>query len=192
MSASKRIGLFGGTFDPVHLGHIHIASTTREAMRLDEVRFIPCRVSPHKTDGRPAGFGDRLQMLQIALHDLAWAVADDIESRMDEPSYSWRTAEAIHHSMPDAKLYWIMGGDQWNALPRWAEPGRLAACVEFVVIDRGQQLSSHSDFVMHAVDCSHLASSTEIRHAIAAGAQQHPWLDPAVAAYIVRRGLYRG
>jgi nicotinate-nucleotide adenylyltransferase len=189
--APPRIGLFGGTFDPVHLGHLHIARMARETMQLDQVRFIPCRVSPHKPDGKPAAFAHRMKMLELALVNLPWAVADDIESRMEEPSYSWRTADVLHRSMPEASLFWIMGGDQWTALPRWAEPERLAACVEFIVVARGVPPEPRVGFAMHPLDCTHPASATEIRRAIADGAQDHPWLDPAVAEYIVSHALYR-
>ncbi|RYD35901.1 MAG: nicotinic acid mononucleotide adenylyltransferase, partial [Verrucomicrobiaceae bacterium] len=79
MNVPRKIGLFGGTFDPVHLGHVHLADLARETLGLDEVRFIPCRISPHKTGTHPAGPADRLEMLELATAGLPWAVVDDIE-----------------------------------------------------------------------------------------------------------------
>ena len=69
MPAPRKIALFGGTFDPVHLGHIHLATLAREALDLDEVRFLPCRISPHKAGSQPASGEDRCEMLRLATED---------------------------------------------------------------------------------------------------------------------------
>ena len=95
MPAPRKIALFGGTFDPVHLGHIRIAQQAKDALGLDEVRFLPCRISPHKTDSRPASGADRCEMLRLATAGLPWAVVDDFELHQAGPSYSFETAEAM-------------------------------------------------------------------------------------------------
>jgi nicotinate (nicotinamide) nucleotide adenylyltransferase len=136
MSAPKRIALFGGTFDPVHLGHVHIARAARETAELDEVRFLPCRISPHKLGQVSAPAEDRLAMLRLATESLPWALVDDFELHSPEPSYSYVTAEALTRRLPDVEWFWIMGTDQWEALPRWKHPERLAACVTFLVLSR--------------------------------------------------------
>ena len=73
---TKRVGIFGGSFDPVHDGHIHLAKLAYEAMDLDEIRFLPCQISPHKIDRPPTPGAKRLQWLEIALSDIPWAVVD--------------------------------------------------------------------------------------------------------------------
>jgi nicotinate-nucleotide adenylyltransferase len=191
MPDSRRIALFGGTFDPVHLGHIELAEAAKSALDLDEVRFIPCRISPHKSGSAPTPAADRLEMLRLATRDLASAVVDDFEAKQDGPSYSWRTAEAMKARFPDARLFWIMGGDQWAVLPDWAHPERIAACAEFIVFTRGQPLDAREGFVFHPLGHTHPASATAIRAAIAAGEKEHPWLDPRVAGWIAEHGLYR-
>jgi nicotinate-nucleotide adenylyltransferase len=191
MPATRKIALFGGTFDPVHHGHIQLAETAREKLGLDEVRFLPCRISPHKQDSNPASADDRLEMLRLATADLPWAVADDFELRREGPSYSWQTAEAMAVRFPQARLFWIMGGDQWDALMKWEHPERLAGIVEFVVFTRGESLKPRDGYVFHALDGGHPASATSIRESIARGETEHPWLAPAVSRWIRGHHLYQ-
>ncbi|MFZ9936622.1 MAG: nicotinate (nicotinamide) nucleotide adenylyltransferase [Luteolibacter sp.] len=191
-AAPEKIALFGGTFDPVHLGHIHLARTAVEALGLDQVRFLPCRISPHKLGSHPTPAADRLEMLQLATTELPWAVVDDFETRIEGPSFSYRTAEEMAARFPQARLFWIMGGDQWAALDQWAEPRRLAKCVEFIVFTRGEPLAAREGCRSHPLAVFHPASATIIREALAEGAGGHEWLDPAVARWIREHGLYRG
>jgi nicotinate-nucleotide adenylyltransferase len=159
---------------------------------LDEVRFIPCRISPHKQGSAPASPKDRLAMLHLAMSDVPWAVIDDLELKRDGASYSYETAELMKSHFPTAKLYWIMGGDQWEALPRWKHPERLARCVEFIVISRGEKVVPRENFLMHTITNEHPASATEVREAIGCRGGSHEWLSPDVARYIQEHGLYRG
>lgn len=192
MVEPRKIALFGGTFDPVHLGHIHLATLARAALALDEVRFLPCRVSPHKTGTQPTAAADRLAMLRLATADLPWAVVDDFEVRREGASFSYATAEALRAAQPAARWFWIMGGDQWRALPEWRHPERLAAAVEFIVLARGgEQPQPREGQVLHVVSGSHPASASAIREAIHHGETAHPWLAPEVAAWIAAHGLYR-
>lgn len=186
-----RIGLFGGTFDPVHHGHLEIAARARDALELTQVRFLPCRVSPHKTDRPPASGEDRLAMLRLATSALPWAVVDDFELHAPGPSYSYLTAEEMQLRHPDARLFWILGRDQWNALSRWRHPDRLAARVEFIVFDRDGIPAPRPGWTMHPVPGSHPASSTAIREALRSTYAMPNWLDPRVADYIRRHHLYR-
>ncbi|HSP41649.1 MAG TPA: nicotinate (nicotinamide) nucleotide adenylyltransferase [Luteolibacter sp.] len=189
--APEKTALFGGTFDPVHLGHIHLARTAVEALGLDQVRFLPCRISPHKLGSRPAPAADRLKMLKLATAELPWAVVDDFETRLEGPSFSYRTAEEMVARFPQTKLFWIMGGDQWAALDQWAEPRRLAACVEFIVFTRGEPLVERDGYEPHPIIAHHPASATAIREALAGGAENHEWLDPQVSRWIREHRLYR-
>jgi nicotinate-nucleotide adenylyltransferase len=92
---------------------------------------------------------------------------------------------------PEAKLFWIMGGDQWNALSKWEHPERLATLVEFIVFTRGEKLKQRDGFVFHALEGGHPASASEIREAFARGETSHIWLDQAVNRWIRERRLYQ-
>jgi nicotinate-nucleotide adenylyltransferase len=187
----RKIALFGGTFDPVHLGHVHLAGLARAALALDEVRFLPCRLSPHKAGTRPTAAADRLAMLRLATAGLPWAMVDDFEIRRQGVSYSYETAAAMRAAWPDARLFWIMGGDQWKVLPQWRHSERLAAAVEFIVLARGgEEPQPREGQVLHVVPGSHPASATAIRETLRQGLTTHPWLAPAVTEWIVEHGLY--
>ncbi len=191
MTAKRKIGLFGGTFDPVHLGHLHLAALARDALGLDEVRFLPCRISPLKTVNATANGAQRLEMLRLATAGLPWAVTDDFELTRTEPSFSYLTAEAMAEKFPTARLFWIMGGDQWNSLLRWTHPERLAACVEFIVLARGGDTPApRPGYRLHVVHGQHPAAATTIREEISNGLVNIPWLAPAVEAWIRHHGIY--
>ena len=191
MSDSRNIGLFGGTFDPVHLGHLQLATSARDALALDEVHFLPCRISPHKPGTAPASGVGRGEMLRLATAGIPWAVVDDFELHQPGPCYSYQTAEAMARRFPDARLFWIMGCDQWDALPRWKHPERLAARVEFIVLAREENPQPRGGYRLHVIRGGHPASATAIRDAISNGVATHPWLAPVVAEWIAQNGLYR-
>lgn len=191
MAEPRKIALFGGTFDPVHRGHIHLAAIAREKLHLNEVRFLPCRISPHKQDEKPSSAEDRFEMLRLATANLPWAVVDDFELGREGPSYSWQTAEAMAAKFPGSRLFWIMGEDQWSVLLTWTRPDRLAACVEFIVFERNGKAQGREGFRLHVLDGAHPASATMIREAIARGETQHPWLDPDVSRWIRDHRLYQ-
>lgn len=185
-----RIGLFGGTFDPIHLGHLAIATRARDALALDQVRFLPCHTSPHKIGVASAPAADRLEMARLATRGLEWAVVDDHDLTVAPPAYSVRTAEEMARRHPGARLFWIMGADQWRALPDWKEPDRLAELVEFIVFARDGEPLPHPGWRLHFVDGRHPASATAIRRDFARGRVPDAMLDPAVTAFILQRGLY--
>jgi nicotinate-nucleotide adenylyltransferase len=190
MSEPRRIALFGGTFDPIHLGHVEIARRAKDLLELDEVRFLPCRTSPHKLGVASAPAADRLEMVRLATQGLPWAVVDDFDLRRPPPSYSYETAEEMARRYPDTRLFWLMGADQWRALPRWKEPERLAKHVEFIVFARDGEPAPHPGWTMHFLTGTHPASATAIRQALAEGRTGIPCLDPEVEAFIRQRRLY--
>jgi nicotinate-nucleotide adenylyltransferase len=130
-------------------------------------------------------------MLRLATAGLPWAVVDDFELHQPGPSYSYQTAGAMAGRFPGARLFWIMGFDQWHALPRWENPQRLAALVEFIVFARGETPQPREDYRLHVIAGGHPASATAIREALAGGKTRHAWLDPKVAGWIAAKGLYR-
>ena len=186
---SERICLFGGTFDPIHLGHVHIASQAREHLQLDRVIFLPCKQSPHKRKGSLANEAQRLEMCKLATADLPWAEIDDYDLTAPAPSYSWRTAEVMKGRFPNAELYWLMGTDQWDVLQKWDRPEHLAELVEFIVFSRGSTAEPRNNMTLHAIEGHHPASATEIRNTAATKLKKH-WLHNGVSEYIQSNELY--
>jgi nicotinate-nucleotide adenylyltransferase len=186
----SRIALFGGTFDPVHLGHTTIAEAALRQLDLDRVLFIPCRQSPHKEERSAATEEQRLEMLELALQDLPWAGISEIETFLPPPSYSWMTAECMREIFPTSRLFWLMGEDQWKVIETWSRPHHLAELVEFIVHNRGGQPSPRPGFRAHFIDGHHPASGTALRES-APGELIASWLHPDVARFIRNQGLYQ-
>lgn len=183
--APKRIGIFGGSFDPVHEGHIHLADLARQAIPLDEVWFLPCRISPHKTGSPPTAAETRVKWLEIATANLPWAKIEKYELLSEGPSYSYKTMQALAEMHPATEWFWIMGGDQWTALPTWRHPEIIAEHASFIVLARnGSTVLERTGYRLHVVPGEHPGSATEIRSALAAGQRDIPFLDSGVARAI--------
>lgn len=188
--AEERIALYGGSFDPIHDGHILIAKEAQKKLSLDKVIFIPAKKSPLKKRSLTEG-SNRLDMLNLATENETWVEISDWELKQSHPSYSWKTAEHFAQTLgKNTTLFWILGDDQWNSLPKWAEPEKLAHSLKFIVFPRdGHSPLDHKDFVSHRVEISHPASSTEIRNKIQRG-ERPIYLSESVMQYIIKNKLY--
>lgn len=190
MSSPRRIALFGGTFDPVHEGHRHVARLAHQQARLDEVVFIPCQQSPHKSQSSGAGIEDRLAMLRLAATE-PWMRISEYEARIPGPSFSYRTVEHFVGEEPQAEWYWLMGCDQWTALPRWKHPEILARHLTFLVFSRGETPQAREGYRMRHLQGTHPASATALRDVGGAHFLDAQWLHPAVRQYILDKRFYR-
>lgn len=188
--SSEKVCLFGGTFDPIHLGHTHIAEAAVKQLNLDRVLFLPCQQSPHKTGQNHASGTDRLTMCQLATASFDWAEVNDHDITTPAPAYSWRTATAMKKKSPNARLYWLMGTDQWQVITQWHRPDKLARLVEFIVFTRGKKPEPRQGFHMHAIHGDHPASATTIRQS-PTDPENQSWLHPDVASYIKSHHLYQ-
>ncbi len=186
-----RTALFGGSFDPVHLGHVAIAAAAVAECALDRVIFLPCQQSPHKARRLAPGV-DRVAMLELALRGMEEAEVSSWELGNDGPSYSWRTAEHFAREIgAGGALYWILGADQWAVLDSWAKPEVLAELLTFIVFPRGGEAGAPGRRFRHRrLEANHPASSTEARRRLAAGEPTGGILAPEVARYAEARGLY--
>jgi nicotinate-nucleotide adenylyltransferase len=172
MPTPARLALFGGTFDPIHGGHLAIAAEARRAARLDRVIFLPARQSPHKSDQRiRATDAERLEMLRLATRGLDWAEVSDWEIRQAPPSYSWKTALHFRAAHPGSRLFWILGADQWTVITQWAEPEVLRETLEFLVFPRPPlpPPAPRTGWRARFLETIHPASATAIRSALADG-----------------------
>lgn len=191
----RKIALFGGTFDPPHLGHIEIARAAIDQAGIDEVLFIPCAISPHKTSSPPTPAADRLAMLELACHNLPWAKISDIELQLPPPSFTWRTVQALTPTFPEnTKLYWILGADQWQCMETWARPRFLRDHLHFLVVPReGDNIMPRDHWSASVIRADHPASSSAIRKDLSLDPENGEWitwLHPAVLDYIRSHQLY--
>lgn len=188
---AESIALFGGTFDPVHQGHLELVSFAREQCALARVIFVPCARSPFKDHDTVADSEQRCEMLQLAIAERGWddwASVSRFEIDREPPSYSWQTAEHFRKTLPeDTQLRWIVGGDQWEQLDHWAEPEKLRDWLNFIVVTRrGSEVQPRPDWRATFLEFDHPASATAIR----AGKGDPDWLPISIAAYCQKSGLY--
>jgi nicotinate-nucleotide adenylyltransferase len=131
-----RIGLYGGSFDPVHLGHLLVAQAAREEVGLDRIFFIPAAQSPFNPDRKLSDDLIRLQMLHLALAGRTYCEIDPQELSRGGISYSIDTVRDYARRFPNAELFYLIGGDHVSQLPKWREANELATRVTFLVIPR--------------------------------------------------------
>ena len=135
----QRIGLFGGSFDPVHLGHLMVAQAAREELHLARLFLIPAAQSPFKPDTHPTLAPERLRLLRLALAGKTWCEIDEQEIRRGGVSYTINTARDYAGRFPEAQIFYLIGADHLPQLPKWRAAQDLARLVEFVVIPRPGQ-----------------------------------------------------
>ncbi len=192
----RRTGLFGGTFDPIHYGHLLAAEAAREAAGLAEVWFIPAYVPPHKANPW-ADAGARLEMLEAALADCPGFRVEDIELRRQGVSYTIDTVKALMDLHPDRSFYWIIGSDMVKDLPNWRQPEELAERVTFIGLERPEEPLANAGipaFVLRKLMRASMPkiglSSTDIRRRCREGRSIRFMTPDPVVEWIRRNGLY--
>ena len=207
-----RLGLLGGTFDPIHFGHLDVARAAKQVLPLDEVWLLPARVPPHRRD-QMASADDRLTMARLAAEDEPGLVVSDLDMESDGPSYTDGTLDRLEkHDVDLRTVFFITGADAFREIATWRNYPRLLDRCHFVVVSRpgssatemsgalpllaGRMLNSPcpvppepSIFLVDVPTAP--VSSTEVRHRAAAGRPLDDLVPPRVAAYVVERGLYR-
>ncbi|HTL57271.1 MAG TPA: nicotinate (nicotinamide) nucleotide adenylyltransferase [Candidatus Limnocylindrales bacterium] len=188
-----RIGLFGGSFDPVHLGHLLVGQAAREELGLARLYFIPAAQSPFKPQQKPAAASIRLQLLRLALAGLAWCVVDDQEVVRGGVSFTIDTVRDYARRFPDAQLFYLVGADHVQLLPKWREAEELSRLTQIAVIGRPGQVEAPlpAPFRGHRVKGFPLGvSSSQIRGRIKAGLPIEPLVPAPVAEAIRNNRLY--
>jgi len=199
-----RIGVFGGTFDPVHLGHLIIAEQCREQARLDQVWFIPAARPPHKQDRPLTPFAQRVEMLALAVAGQPTFRVDELEKDRPGPSYTVDTLEEIQRRQPGAELELVLGSDCLPDMSHWREPARIVGRAGLLVAARpgwplwsGEQLREALGLLAevplrHQVIHAPLMdiSSRDLRRRAAGGRSLRYLLPRAVEAYIAAHRLY--
>jgi len=191
-----RIGVFGGTFDPPHIGHLLVANDAREALELDRLIFVPAGAQPFKVDTPPVASGqDRLEMVRLAVADDANYVVDDAEINRKGLSFTVDTLEHLSERNPAARLFLLMGEDVLAGFEKWRSPARIRELATLVAVSRGGLAESVADPAMSAVLRVSTrrvdVSSTEIRERRRAGKSIKGFVPESVERFIDVRGLYR-
>jgi nicotinate-nucleotide adenylyltransferase len=192
-SSVQRIGLFGGSFDPVHLGHLLVARAAKEELGLHRLYFVPAAQSPFKPEREPTPNRERVRLLRLALAGLEWCELDEQELRRGGVSYTIETVRDYVARFPRAEIFYLVGADHASQLRKWRAADELSQLVQFVVIPRpgepacplpspfrGQQLAGFPMAV----------SSSQIRARVKARLPIDPLVPSSVAEAIRNYGLY--
>lgn len=193
MATAKRVGIFGGSFDPVHLGHLLVARAAREEMKLDRLIFVPANRSPFKQESPPAPDALRLRMLRLALAGVEWSCVSDVELKRGGVSYSVDTVRTLSDQFPGAQLFLLIGEDNVNSLSAWREAGTLLNLVEFLVIPRPGVAPARElpGGILHRLKGWPIRlSSSQIRERVRDGLPVEHLLPPGVADVIRHNRLY--
>ena len=184
----KKVGIYGGTFDPIHHGHLILARDAMETLALEKMIFVPAAESPHKTGVSAAPPESRLEMLCRAIEGEAKFVVDDCELRRPPPSFTIDTIELLRQRHPDTEFYYFIGEDNLAGLTSWHRFEELEKMVEFIVLDRrGFDNKTEYQVIRRHIDIS----GTEIRKRVADGRSIRYLVPHAVEEIIKREELYK-
>lgn len=197
-----RLGFFGGTFDPPHLGHVAVAQAAVDQFALNSILWVPAGRQPLKGDGRAAHFEDRVAMVEATceLSPRFHLSLLDAPKENGSANFTVDTLRHLRAEMPGAEVYAIAGADSFAALGQWKEPAALLELAEWIVVSRpGFQLTQPAGLTLtpdeqariHLLDCVHEdVSATALRARLARGERCDNVLAPGVMAYIDRHGMY--
>ena len=189
----QRIGLFGGSFDPIHLGHLLVVQAATEELGLERLYFIPAAQSPFKPESNPAPATERLRLLRFALAGRTNCEVDDQEIKRGGVSYTIDTLHDYARRFPQAELLYLIGADNVATLPKWREAVELSRLAEFVAIPRPGQppVSFPPPFRgRRLAGFPFGVSSSQIRARVKSGLPIDPLVPPPVAEAIRNYRLY--
>ena len=190
-----QLGLFGGTFDPIHVGHLILAESCRETLGLDRVWFVVAGSPPHKAGGRTA-VAHRVEMVRLAIAGNLGFEVSEVEARTPGPHYSVETLEQVRRDRPDDELSFLIGADSLVDLPHWREPARIMELARLVVVNRPGFSPPPFDPPPGARPIVHVdvppigIASHAIRRCLREGRSVRYQVPHAVKAYIDAHGLY--
>ncbi len=200
---SERIGIYGGTFSPPHIGHVRAAEIFLHEMELDKLMIIPTFTPPHKEFHNEAGTDERLDMCRLAFSHIPSSEISDMEILRGGKSYTYLTLEEL--ARDDAELYMLVGTDMMLTLDGWKNPERIFAAAnicyvrresdpetELMIDEKVRLYTERYGARIYAIQNDVIEiSSSELRAAIAEGGEKIKYLPPSVRDYIKDRGLYR-
>ncbi|MER2190165.1 MAG: nicotinate-nucleotide adenylyltransferase [Solibacillus sp.] len=186
----KKVGIFGGTFNPPHIGHLIMANEAYEALGLDEVRFMPNAKAPHKAVAEEVTNAQRLRLVELAVATSPQFTVERFEMTRGGVSYTVDTMRELIAREPDTKFYFIIGGDMIDSLHTWYRIDELMSLVQFVGVRR-PGTKAETTYPVQMIEAPEInLSSTFIRQRLQHGGTLQFLLEPAVEAYIRKEGLY--
>lgn len=200
---TERVAIFGGTFDPIHLGHLAAVQDAADALSVDRVLFVPNSRPPHKTTVPVSAAEDRVEMVRLSISDNERFELSLVEFERDGPSYMLDTLRVVRTRLgPDSELFFLAGCDALPQLHTWHRPQELLDEFRVVIMDRPTtsevswaQIERGFPAIRRQVEIVHVAqldiSGDDIRRRVSTGGSIRYLVVPAVARYIVDHGLYR-
>ena len=189
------IGLFGGSFNPIHNGHVRLAKSLLQEAALDEVWFLVSPQNPFKQDQQLLDDDKRLQLVRLALKEEPQLIASDFEFHLPKPSYTWNTLQALEQEYPERKFTLLIGGDNWEAFDKWYRYEDILKRYPIIVYPRkGSKVSDvkFQDSDIQIVETPLInISSTQIRQRLQEGKSVRGLVNTEVAMVIEQEHLYR-
>ena len=186
------IGLLGGSFDPIHHGHLLVAQAAAEALGLDEVRFVPARQQPFKVGNHSAAAEDRLRMVELAITDEPRFAVERCEIDRPEPSYTVDTIRALRAREPARALVLLVGADAAAELPSWHQAEEIPQLARVVMFARPGAVDLRAAGTFETIHVPQVdISASEIRRRVRAGRSIRYWVPERVRQHIVTRRLYQ-
>jgi nicotinate-nucleotide adenylyltransferase len=193
----RRLGIFGGTFDPPHVGHLALAEWAREELKLDRVLFVPTGTPPHKRAAR-TGAAHRLAMTRRAIRGNSAFTVSTMEVRREGPSFTADTVAAVARAHPGAELWLLLGADMYATFDSWVRPGEIAALAALAVAPRpgaeaprASRAAARGRGVRWLTNPALEVSSSAVRERARRGASLRYLVPDAVARYLATHRLYR-
>jgi nicotinate-nucleotide adenylyltransferase len=191
-----RIGIFGGSFDPPHNGHLGIATHAAERLKLDRTILVPSAIPPHKLERDLSSPEERLMMCRLAIEDIPTLSVSEVELRREGVSYSVDTLRDFSQLFPGSELFMLIGMDNYLEFHLWRDPAQILELATVIVMDRPGYRSLHKDpppgSRIRRVEVPQFdISSTEIRRLVHLGEPISGLVPPAVEEYIIAHRLYR-
>ncbi len=200
----RRLGILGGSFDPIHYGHLLLAESCREQCDLDQIWLLPAASAPHKLRQPPTSARHRIEMLRLAIGGHERLSVNTLEIDRGGVSYTYETLETIHQQLPQTELFFLMGADSLEDLPHWRNPQQICELSVPVVVRRTGAPEPSYESLRHLVDVQRLAllknylvtmpiielASSDLRQRVAAGQSIRYRTPRAVEKYIQTHRLY--
>lgn len=200
----KKIGILGGTFNPIHNGHIKLAFLSKQQFDLNEIWIMPSFIPPHKLNNTITAFEDRVNMINLAISSYDGFICSEFEKELEDKSYTYRTLSILRERYPEYEFYFIMGADSLYEIETWKEPAKIMMLANLIVAKRDYNKSDikpdlHAEYLrkkynarINFIQCKDIdISSNRLREMVKNNKSIIKYVPMRVNEYILNRGLYK-